>query len=51
MAIREKLASIRHRLFGDSARSFGTLGLVLLVLLAAVPARDHFREWYGYQKG
>jgi mono/diheme cytochrome c family protein len=51
MAIREKLASIRHRLFGDSARSFGTLGLVLLVLLAVVPARDRFREWYGYQKG
>jgi mono/diheme cytochrome c family protein len=51
MAIREKLASIHHRLFGDSARAFGTLGLVLLVLLAVVPARDHFREWYGYQKG
>lgn len=37
-------------LFGDSARAFGTLGVVLLVLLAIVPARDFFREWYRYQK-
>lgn len=51
MAIQKKLASTWARLFGDSARAFGTLGLVLLVLLAIVPARDHFREWYRYQKG
>ena len=51
MATPNRLASLWHRLFGDSARAFGTLGLVLLVLLAIVPARDHFREWYRYQKG
>src|ERR1017187_4900959 len=51
MAIREKAASIRKMLFGDSARAFGTLGVVLLLLLAVVPARDFFREWYRYQKG
>ena len=51
MAIREKAASIRKMLFGDSARAFGTLGVVLLLLLAIVPARDFFREWYRYQKG
>ena len=51
MAIREKLAAILKLLFGDSARAFGTLGLVLLLLLATVPARDQFREWYRYQKG
>jgi mono/diheme cytochrome c family protein len=51
MAIRRKFASSWDRLFGDSARAFGTLGLVLLVLLAVVPARDYFREWYRYQKG
>ena len=51
MAIRRKLSSARRMLFGDSARSFGTLGIVLLLLLAVVPARDQFREWYRYQKG
>jgi mono/diheme cytochrome c family protein len=51
MAIREKAASIRKMLFGDSARAFGTLGVVLLLLLAIVPARDFFSEWYRYQKG
>ena len=46
-----KSGSIWKMLFGDSARAFGTLGVVLLVLLAIVPARDFFREWYRYQKG
>jgi mono/diheme cytochrome c family protein len=41
---------IRRYLFGDSARAFGTLSLLLLVLLAVVPAKDYFREWLGYQK-
>ena len=35
--------------FGDSARAFGTLSIVLLLLLAIVPAKDHFREWLRYQ--
>jgi mono/diheme cytochrome c family protein len=50
MAIREKLAATRKALFGDSARAFGTSGLLLLALLAIVPYRDHFREWYRYQR-
>lgn len=50
MAIRKRLASAGHALFGDSAHAFGTLGVVLLLLLAVVPARDQFREWYRYQK-
>ncbi len=50
MTIREKLAATRKALFGDSARAFGTLGLLLLLLLAIVPYRDHFREWYRYQR-
>lgn len=37
-------------LFGDSARAFGTLSVVLLALLAVVPAKDYFRDWRGYQK-
>ncbi len=44
----KKLVSL---LFGDSARSFGTLSAVLLALLAVVPAKDYFRDWRGYQKG
>ncbi|HLK50028.1 MAG TPA: hypothetical protein VKT49_17915, partial [Bryobacteraceae bacterium] len=38
-------------LFGDSARAFGTLSAVLLILLAVVPAKDYFRDWRAYQKG
>ena len=45
------LASTWKVLFGDAARSFGTLGFALLASLAVVPARDHFREWYRYQQG
>jgi len=51
MTIRQRLVTIRKMLFGDSARAFGTLGIVLLALLAVVPARDYFREWVRYQKG
>ena len=51
MTIRERLAAVRKSLFGDAARAFGTLGLLLLLLLAIVPYRDHFREWYRYQRG
>jgi len=36
-------------LFRDSARTFGTLSLVLLLLLAIVPAKDYFRQWRRYQ--
>jgi len=50
MPIREKLSATRKALFGDSARAFGTSGLLLLALLAIVPYRDHFREWYRYQR-
>jgi len=36
-------------LFGDSARAFGSLSVILLILLAIVPARDRFREWLSFQ--
>lgn len=36
-------------LFVDSARAFGSLSLLLLLLLTIVPAKDHFRQWRGYQ--
>ena len=44
------LSRIRTFLFGDSARAFGTLSVVLLVCLAITPAKDHFREWRRYQQ-
>ena len=37
------------RFFGDSGRAFGTLSVVLVLLLAIVPFKDHFREWRYYQ--
>jgi mono/diheme cytochrome c family protein len=49
--MRSKLASACRTLFGDSARAFGTLSVILLLCLAVVPAKDHFREWTGYQAG
>src|SRR5664279_3528244 len=50
MSAPQRFATIRKLLFGDSARAFGTLSLVLLVLLIIVPAKDYFRPWRGYQK-
>ncbi len=49
MSLRESIHSARRFLFGDSARAFGSVSAVLLVVLAVVPARDHFREWLHYQ--
>lgn len=49
MKIRENLRSLRHALFGDSARAFGSVGVLLLVSLAIAPAKDHFSEWRHYQ--
>jgi len=49
MSLRKKLHSAGHFLFGDIARTFGSLSVVLLVLLAIVPAKDHYREWLHYQ--
>ena len=49
MSVRQRLTAIRQFLFGDSARAFGTLSLVLLMLLTIVPAKDYFRQWRGYQ--
>ena len=50
MTLREKLVAFSKALFGESARAFGTLGVLLLLLLAIVPYRDHYREWYLYQR-
>lgn len=38
-------------LFGDSARAFGSVSLLLLLSLAIAPAKDYFSEWRHYQNG
>jgi len=47
----EKLGSLRRKLFGDPARAFGSMSLVLLVMLAIAPAKNFFSEWRHYQRG
>ena len=49
MDLKRRVASAWGFLFGDSARAFGTLSVVLVACLAVVPAKDHFREWSRYQ--
>ena len=47
--MRQKIQTLWQFLFGDSARAFGTLSVVLLICLAIAPAKDRFREWTRYQ--
>ena len=49
MDLKRKIAEAWAFLFGDSAHAFGTLSVVLVLCLAVVPAKDHFREWSQYQ--
>jgi len=44
-----KIGQLWQFLFGDSARAFGTLSVALVLLLAVVPVKHHFREWAQYQ--
>jgi mono/diheme cytochrome c family protein len=45
----ERVRAVWRFLFGTSARAFGSLSPLLLLLFAVVPAKDHFREWLFYQ--
>lgn len=38
-----------NTLFGNSARAFGAMSVILLVSLAIAPAKNHFSEWRHYQ--
>jgi mono/diheme cytochrome c family protein len=42
--------SIWRTLFGHPVRAFGVVSLLLLILLAIAPAKNHFSEWHHYQK-
>jgi mono/diheme cytochrome c family protein len=44
-----KIRKVWQFLLGDSARAFGTLSVVLVLLLATIPVKHHFREWAQYQ--
>ncbi len=48
--MKNALRSLWGFFFGDSARAFGSVSLVLLVLLAIAPAKNHFSQWRSYQK-
>lgn len=50
MSLGKKLRAVRHALFGGIARTFGSLSVLLVLLLAIVPAKDHYREWLHYQR-
>ena len=50
METRRKLASLRRLFFGDSARSFGSVSLLLLVALGLTVAKDYSRPWRAYQQ-
>lgn len=45
------LKTVWKKFFGDSARAFGSVSLILLISLAIAPAKNHFSEWRHYQNG
>ncbi len=48
--IRKVLSFAWLTLFGDPVRAFGVVSLILLLVLAIAPAKDHFSQWHGYQR-
>jgi cytochrome c1 len=47
--MRGTFANLWRTLFGDSIRAFGVISILLLLLLAVAPAKNHFSEWRHYQ--
>jgi mono/diheme cytochrome c family protein len=43
--------SLWKKLFGEPIRAFGIVSVLLLLLLAIAPAKNHFSEWRHYQNG
>lgn len=48
---RNRLISAWQKLFGNPIRAFGVVSLLLVIVLAIAPAKNHFSEWRHYQKG
>jgi mono/diheme cytochrome c family protein len=51
VAIGNTIRALRQNLFGDPARAFGSMSLVLLAMLAIAPAKNYFSQWRHYQNG
>jgi mono/diheme cytochrome c family protein len=47
----DSLEKLRQKFFGDTVRIFGWMSLLMLILLAIVPAKDFFADWRRYQRG
>jgi mono/diheme cytochrome c family protein len=48
--LKEKFFELWRQLFGNSVHAFGVVSIVLLLLLAIAPAKNHFSDWRHYQK-
>jgi mono/diheme cytochrome c family protein len=46
---KNSVSSLWQTLFGHPIRAFGVVSLLLLILLAIAPAKNHFSEWRHYQ--
>ncbi|MDE3104785.1 MAG: c-type cytochrome [Acidobacteriota bacterium] len=49
-SIISKLVGSVRSLLADPVRMFGLVSVVLVLLLAVAPAKDHFSEWHHYQQ-
>lgn len=47
--IQQLLVSAWRAVVGNTIRTFGIVGVLLLLVLAIAPAKDHFSQWHGYQ--
>lgn len=50
MTRRNPLSWIKRTFFGDPARRFGWISLILAASLAIAPTKDFFNEWRHYQR-
>ncbi len=49
-SMKSALSSLWRTLFGYPVSAFGVVSLLLLIVLAIAPAKNHFSEWRHYQK-
>ena len=49
-SIGKYLSSAWRALFGDPVRAFGFVSVILLLILAIAPAKEHFSQWHSYQR-
>src|ERR1700694_1289953 len=50
MSFRHQLSWVRRTFFGDPARRFAWISLVLMISLAIVPTKEFFSAWRQYQR-